>query len=52
MQRRKETKERKERKKSCLIANEAMEWPKLQNNCTTLGLAQCKFRKRLAKHDQ
>jgi hypothetical protein len=30
-----------------------MGWPKLQNNnCTTLGLVQCKFRKRLAKHDQ
>jgi hypothetical protein len=40
------------RKTSCLIANEEMGWPKLQNNCTTLGVVWCKYRERVPEHDQ
>jgi hypothetical protein len=40
-------------KTSCLIAKEAIGWPKLQNNnCTTLGVVRFKYRKRVPEHDQ
>jgi len=41
------------RKTSCLIANEAIGWPKLQNiYCTTLGVVRCKYRKQAPVRDQ